>query len=207
MVKRGWKNEPGRHSLAARGIPTRVKMKSGHVHVSRMPPGYEVPKGKRDINQLDRHTQDALVMLKRSGQWNNFEGDLIVDTMLSYGELWCAARLEDEGVVTHGPKEYEVVVGNIGTVYRGTDKEEAEKMLAEYKQLSSKGYGKVGGEEVTLLANDGSDVIVSSVCIYPASKDPILMFQLQRVMDKTVPDESFWVKDQNGNDVLRLWWD
>ena len=52
---------------------------------------------------------------------------------------------------------YEVVVGNIGTVYRGTDQDEAGRRFRSYVQDSRNGYGRVAGEPVTLF-KDGEIV-------------------------------------------------
>jgi hypothetical protein len=53
---------------------------------------------------------------------------------------------EDEG-------EFEVVVGNIGTVYRGTEGPEARATFKEYKEQSKSGTGRAAGESVTLFQN------------------------------------------------------
>jgi len=47
--------------------------------------------------------------------------------------------------------DYQVVVGNVGTVYSGLDGAEAERIYGDYCVLSVGGKGRVGGEEVTLL--------------------------------------------------------
>lgn len=46
---------------------------------------------------------------------------------------------------------YQVIVGNIGTVYGGTDKEDAESNFNVYVEQSKSRSGRVGGEQVTLL--------------------------------------------------------
>ena len=48
---------------------------------------------------------------------------------------------------------YEVVVGNIGTVYQGSDEAEAHEQYRTYINDSTAGYGRVGGETVTLFKN------------------------------------------------------
>ena len=53
---------------------------------------------------------------------------------------------------------YQVVVGNIGTVYEGTDKDKAQANYDEYERQSMTGYGRAAGEPVCLM-RDG-DVIV-----------------------------------------------
>lgn len=51
------------------------------------------------------------------------------------------------------PAAYEVIVGNIGKVYTGTDAEEAEETFEEYVEQSKSGYGRAGAEQVTMLLN------------------------------------------------------
>jgi hypothetical protein len=46
---------------------------------------------------------------------------------------------------------FEVVVGNVGTVYSGDNKEEAERKFDAYMNLSMSGYGRVAYETVTLM--------------------------------------------------------
>ena len=52
---------------------------------------------------------------------------------------------------------YEVIAGNIGTVYRGPDEREATKVYDVYATDAMQGYGRVGYEPVYLLRGD--DVI------------------------------------------------
>jgi hypothetical protein len=49
---------------------------------------------------------------------------------------------------------YEVIVGNIGTVYSGDDVREAVKTYSEYKEQSETGQGRASGESVTLVCDD-----------------------------------------------------
>ena len=48
---------------------------------------------------------------------------------------------------------YEVIVGNIGTVYGGHNYKSAYKDFREYSELALNGYGRCAGEEVTLFKN------------------------------------------------------
>lgn len=48
-------------------------------------------------------------------------------------------------------KLYEVIVGNIGTVLRTASRNEAVKTYGDYKRISEDGYGRAGGEDVTLF--------------------------------------------------------
>lgn len=51
---------------------------------------------------------------------------------------------------------FEVVVGNIGTVYRGPLLKEALMAFGEYSRQSREGYGRASGEPVTLF-KDGEE--------------------------------------------------
>jgi hypothetical protein len=53
--------------------------------------------------------------------------------------------------------EFEVIVGNIGTVYSGGSRSEAMKKWTTYQLQSKAGYGRAGGEDVTLMA-DGEPI-------------------------------------------------
>ena len=46
---------------------------------------------------------------------------------------------------------YEVICGNIGSVYSGSDENEARLKFASYVDLSRSDYGRAGGEDVTLM--------------------------------------------------------
>lgn len=48
---------------------------------------------------------------------------------------------------------YEVIVGNIGTVYNGPDSKKANEAFNEYKQQSLTGYGRASHEPVTLMVD------------------------------------------------------
>ena len=48
---------------------------------------------------------------------------------------------------------YEVFVSNVGTVYRGDDRCDAEYDFDSYVELSKRGVGRAGGQEVILFVN------------------------------------------------------
>ena len=48
---------------------------------------------------------------------------------------------------------YSVIVGNIGTVYRGPDRWEALENFVAYQRLSQSNSGRAGGETVTFMDN------------------------------------------------------
>lgn len=49
---------------------------------------------------------------------------------------------------------FECIVGNIGTVYSGSDSEAAHACYAEYVSQSQRNYGRAAGESVTLTLDD-----------------------------------------------------
>jgi len=49
---------------------------------------------------------------------------------------------------------YEVIVGNIGTVYQGSSKLFALRRFNEYRNLSDIGYGRASEESITMLTDD-----------------------------------------------------
>lgn len=55
---------------------------------------------------------------------------------------------------TRKRSSYEVIVGNIGTVYTGASKLEARKAYLSYVKDSLAGFGRAGGEGVVLLRDD-----------------------------------------------------
>ncbi len=51
-------------------------------------------------------------------------------------------------------QQYQVIVGNIGTVYSGKDYTEAKATYAHYVEQSKAPFGRASGEQVTLLEDD-----------------------------------------------------
>lgn len=51
-------------------------------------------------------------------------------------------------------ERYQVIVGNIGTVYDGKGMIEANRTYGDYKRQSQSGIGRAGGESVTLMDNN-----------------------------------------------------
>jgi hypothetical protein len=90
-------------------------------------------------------------------------GFTVVDGDPVYLDAWdeCKRILDQEAQLESMAKatelttadDYEVIVGNIGSVHFGTDLNEARKIFAEYKAQSETGTGRAGGEGVTLLKN------------------------------------------------------
>jgi len=52
---------------------------------------------------------------------------------------------------------WEVIVGNIGSVYRGCDETYSRETFATYKQQSIDDYGRGGSEQVHLMEDDEMD--------------------------------------------------
>ena len=50
---------------------------------------------------------------------------------------------------------YQVIVGNIGTVYEGNSAEHAGEVYGSYVQLSRQDVGRCAGESVVLMGPDG----------------------------------------------------
>ncbi len=47
--------------------------------------------------------------------------------------------------------QHEIIVGNIGTVYSGRDRNEAAKRYSIYVSMSQSGYGRAANETVTWM--------------------------------------------------------
>lgn len=50
--------------------------------------------------------------------------------------------------------QHQVIVGNIGTVYDGTNGYEARNTYFEFVRASKSGKGRAGGEDVTWMKGD-----------------------------------------------------
>ena len=51
-------------------------------------------------------------------------------------------------------RNYQVIVGNIGKVYEGSNEYEACKIFDEYYLMSEQAVGSAAGEDVTLMMKD-----------------------------------------------------
>lgn len=56
--------------------------------------------------------------------------------------------------------EFEVVCGNIGSVYNGDDKTEADRIFDTYVEQSNSGVGRAGGEDVTMFRHYPADCMI-----------------------------------------------
>lgn len=63
--------------------------------------------------------------------------------------------MNDQDRNSYALREWEVLVGNIGTVYAGGDRREAFRVFEEYRGLSRRNVGRAGGEGVVLMAGGG----------------------------------------------------
>lgn len=59
--------------------------------------------------------------------------------------------LEEIGITLTVESEYDVIVGNIGTIYTGSSEADARTIYADYVQTSIAGFGRAGNEPVTLM--------------------------------------------------------
>jgi hypothetical protein len=50
--------------------------------------------------------------------------------------------------------KYTVIVGNLGTVYGGANRFDANVTFLCYRSMSMRGYGRTANEPVTMLADD-----------------------------------------------------
>lgn len=72
------------------------------------------------------------------------------DYRTTYDRILCSDPDPDPVILPPRPK-FEVVVGNIGSVYHGDLLREALLTFKVYKDQSKEGYGRAGGEQVTLF--------------------------------------------------------
>ena len=69
---------------------------------------------------------------------------------------------DDQGFVHHtlSKENFQVVVGNVGTVYMGNDRIEAERIFAAYQDGSH--HGRARGEDIVLMNED--EVLAEGQC-------------------------------------------
>lgn len=51
-------------------------------------------------------------------------------------------------------RKYQVLVGNIGTVYNGDSLTQAIEVFLDYRGLSFSNYGRAAGEDVVVMCHD-----------------------------------------------------
>lgn len=83
---------------------------------------------------------------------------LIRDRMDEYGRY---RRVRRVIYVPDDLPDFEVIVGNIGTVYRGDDIDKATEFFTDYVGISNGLFGRASGEDVTLF-EDG-DILMEHV--------------------------------------------
>lgn len=67
---------------------------------------------------------------------------------------WTGFVLKNREIISHSPKTdnvFEVIVGNIGTVYDGNNYMQAQGKYSHYVRQSKGGWGRAAGESVTLF--------------------------------------------------------
>ena len=104
--------------------------------------------------------------------------------------------------------KYQVVVGNVGTVYDGNNLEEAKREFSDYVGFSNEKHGRCSGEEVTLfedgeqkyrfypvsfpyecpqcgvvMSDIGDDVYQCPDCDYETGKDELDCILLRGVLE------------------------
>jgi hypothetical protein len=77
---------------------------------------------------------------------------------------------------------FEVIVGNIGTVYSGTSRREAKKRFAESVRSSKIGLGRAGNEDVTVIF-DGDIVDEFNALAWRIAKLDATIAQLERHLE------------------------
>lgn len=66
-------------------------------------------------------------------------------------------RVKSKRSAVRNPKHtYDVIVGNVGTVYHGSSLTAAKKAYLDYVKISVAGTGRAGGESVNLLDENGN---------------------------------------------------
>lgn len=100
-------------------------------------PGCPIHRGESKCTRAAKRKVRRIDMEDRSGTWM-CEG--------------CASDVYDSGLFNPGMLRpfYEVLVGNIGTVHKGSSKSVAEKVYKDYVSISKRGIGRAGGEDVSL---------------------------------------------------------
>ncbi len=74
-------------------------------------------------------------------------------TMFCDGEVCKSYNAPEQSMERNPRKNYEVVVGNIGTVYRGNSLREASRCHSEYVKQSKMSSGRASGEDVTMFCD------------------------------------------------------
>jgi hypothetical protein len=72
-------------------------------------------------------------------------------TMFANGTEWKRYSPKEQSMERNPRKDYEVVVGNIGTVYSGNSLREASQCYSEYVKQSKMSSGHASGEDVTMF--------------------------------------------------------
>jgi hypothetical protein len=98
----------------------------------------------------------------RGWQWvgfvNDANGKRIADAdvngSIGVRGLLIMAGLLNAALAGKGKPMYQVLVGNIGTVYTGKDRSEADRLFAVYVEQSQSLRGRAGGEPVTLFEDN-----------------------------------------------------
>lgn len=75
------------------------------------------------------------------------------DDPIAWNKLIDRAYSVDALIINAKHNKYQVIVGNVGTVYDAYSLKEASKTFSEYKHQSKTHYGRASGEQVTMFCN------------------------------------------------------
>lgn len=103
------------------------------------------------LNVVDREAVAAAAVLHETDFDRQVDAALsnIEDQLIVAGVLAEPKQFTDES----GTDEYEVVVGNVGSVYKGNSKVKAHTDYIHYLDQSKSGRGRAGNQEVTMFKN------------------------------------------------------
>jgi len=126
-------------------------------------------------------------------------GETIPDTAAAGDECKVCGHTFEYTPPEPEPEKYEVVVGNVGAVYRGSDRAKAEETYNIYLAHSKSNRGRAGGETVTLFA-DG-DVDPNFDYIPPGYGEEVEIDADDGKTPQQVADEDFHKKNPHDGDT------
>jgi len=96
-------------------------------------------------NNADEFLRNNVHHLSRTGALDTQDRRARLHRALDY--------VMDRAAGRDAAEDWEVVVGNIGSVYRGSSKLQAESKFKTYVEQSKLNYGRAANEDVTILHN------------------------------------------------------
>ena len=113
----------------------------------------------------DDAKKDEKIVAELQEEWGDEWEDILTESF--DGKVWTLSPAEAAAAIRTNPRaaryveiedaEFDVVVGNIGSVYRGNDHDMAHKVYREYVAQSKSGSGRAGSESVVLMVNGEID--------------------------------------------------